>query len=144
MATIYDIARTANVSHATVSMALRGIGKIRPETRERIMAIARDIGYRPNTNAVALKSGVNRMITMLHTPHPFSKIAVELRNCVRNDGYELNMIELELEPSRQRGHASAFRQAARPVGANFRSRHGRGHEMPGRTRRRRKAGFPAW
>ena len=102
MATIYDIARTANVSHATVSMALRGIGKIRPETRERIMAIARDIGYRPNTNAVALKSGVNRMITMLHTPHPFSKIAVELRNCVRNDGYELNMIELELEPSRQR------------------------------------------
>ena len=102
MATIYDIARTANVSHATVSMALRGIGKIRPETRERIMAIAREIGYRPNTNAVALKSGVNRMITMLHTPHPFSKIAVELRNCVRNDGYELNMIELELEPSRQR------------------------------------------
>lgn len=102
MATIYDIARTANVSHATVSMALRGIGKIRPETRERIMAIARDVGYRPNTNAVALKSGMSRMITMLHGPHPFSKISVELRNCARNDGYELSMIELELDPSRQR------------------------------------------
>ena len=102
MATIYDIARRANVSHATVSMALRGIGKIKLETRERIMAIARDVGYRPNSNAVALKSGVNRLITVLHVPHPFSKIFMELRNCARNDGYELNMIELELEPDRQR------------------------------------------
>ena len=102
MATIYDIARTAQVSHATVSMALRGIGKIKPETRERILTIAREVGYRPNSNAVALKSGTSRMITMLHMEHPYSQILPELRSMVRQAGYELNMMELELDPRRQR------------------------------------------
>lgn len=102
MVTIYDIARTAQVSHATVSMALRGIGKIKPETRERILTIAREVGYRPNSNAVALKSGTSRMITMLYMEHPYSQILPELRSTVRQAGYELNMIELELDSSRQR------------------------------------------
>lgn len=41
-----DIARAANVSKMTASLALRSDASIRPATRERIQAIAREMGYR--------------------------------------------------------------------------------------------------
>ena len=43
-----DIARTANVSTATVSFALRGSAQVSAETRSRIQRLAREMGWRPN------------------------------------------------------------------------------------------------
>lgn len=43
-----DIAKLANVTHVTVSLALRGHRSIPKTTRERIEAIAKQIGYRPD------------------------------------------------------------------------------------------------
>ena len=48
VATIADVARRAKVSTATVSRVLAGLGHARPETRERILAAARDLDYRPS------------------------------------------------------------------------------------------------
>jgi LacI family transcriptional regulator len=45
--TIHDVAREAGVSIATVSKALNGTGRVRPETRRRIAAIAADLGFSP-------------------------------------------------------------------------------------------------
>ncbi|HSX56597.1 MAG TPA: LacI family DNA-binding transcriptional regulator, partial [Sphingomonas sp.] len=39
-ATIRDVARRAQVSIASVSRALNGLGNVRQETRERVMAAA--------------------------------------------------------------------------------------------------------
>lgn len=49
-----DIARLANVTHVTVSLALRGHRSIPKVTRERIEVIARQIGYRPDPALQAL------------------------------------------------------------------------------------------
>lgn len=46
--TLKDIAKKAGVSHATVSMALRGLPKIPTQTRERIKKIADEMGYVPD------------------------------------------------------------------------------------------------
>lgn len=51
------IAELANVSRATVSRALSGRGPVSPDTRERIIRIARDVGYQPHGPAKALREG---------------------------------------------------------------------------------------
>ncbi len=47
--TIGDIAEICGLSSMTVSRALRSDGKIKPETRERILEVAHEIGYFRNT-----------------------------------------------------------------------------------------------
>ncbi|MEQ7126065.1 LacI family DNA-binding transcriptional regulator [Actinopolymorpha sp. B11F2] len=56
-ATIRDVARVAGVSVATASKGLNGKGRMRPETRERIVQSARELGFRANRNASSLTSG---------------------------------------------------------------------------------------
>ena len=55
--TIEDLARKANVSKMTVSMALRGTGRVAPATRDRIRQLAATLGYRPNASARAVSNG---------------------------------------------------------------------------------------
>jgi Transcriptional regulators len=55
--TLKDIALRAGVSTAAISQALNDRGSLRPETRERIKAIAAELGYRPNKHAAALRGG---------------------------------------------------------------------------------------
>ena len=43
--TIDNIAREVNVSTATVSRALRGLSNVAPETRQKILDMARELGY---------------------------------------------------------------------------------------------------
>lgn len=56
-ATSRDVARLAGVSQATVSRAFSPNGKISDATRERIVGIARELGYVPNLGARAMKTG---------------------------------------------------------------------------------------
>jgi LacI family transcriptional regulator len=55
--TIRDVARMANVSVGTVSKALNNNGSLRQETRERVIAVAREVGFRPNDLAQSLHRG---------------------------------------------------------------------------------------
>jgi LacI family transcriptional regulator len=49
--TIYEVAERAEVSIATVSRALHGKGTLRPETRDRVLKAAADLGYVPSATA---------------------------------------------------------------------------------------------
>ncbi|NIJ20893.1 LacI family transcriptional regulator [Sphingomonas naasensis] len=53
-ATIRDVARRAEVSVASVSRALNGLNNVRGETRERIVAAAKELGYVPHAGARSL------------------------------------------------------------------------------------------
>jgi DNA-binding LacI/PurR family transcriptional regulator len=55
--TIADIARRAGVTKAAVSFALNGQPGVSAATRERILAIAEEIGFQPNSAARALSDG---------------------------------------------------------------------------------------
>jgi DNA-binding LacI/PurR family transcriptional regulator len=55
--TIDDIARQANVTKAAVSFALNGNPGVSETTRERILTIARAVGYQPSSAARALSGG---------------------------------------------------------------------------------------
>ena len=60
--TITDVARAAGVSIKTVSNVLNETGSMRPETRERVKAAMRDLGYRLNVSARAMKAGRTNLI----------------------------------------------------------------------------------
>src|SRR5690348_2959843 len=50
-----DIAERAGVSIKTASNALNGLPHVRESTRERVLALADELGYRPNLSARGLK-----------------------------------------------------------------------------------------
>lgn len=52
-----DVAQLAGVSAQTVSRVSNGYEGVVPETRERVVAAMRELGYRPNAAARALKRG---------------------------------------------------------------------------------------
>ncbi|MCK9496905.1 MAG: LacI family transcriptional regulator [Dehalococcoidia bacterium] len=51
------MARAAGVDKSTVSRVLNGSGTVAATTRERIISVARELGYRPSAAARALRSG---------------------------------------------------------------------------------------
>ncbi len=60
-----DIADIAGVSQATVSRALRNSPLVRPETRERIQEIAKELNYFVNRNAAGLRTHQSNTIALL-------------------------------------------------------------------------------
>jgi LacI family transcriptional regulator len=54
MTTIYDVARVAGVSTATVSRVLRGSGLVHPTTRQRVLAVIETLGFIPDASARGL------------------------------------------------------------------------------------------
>ncbi|MCB1375050.1 MAG: LacI family DNA-binding transcriptional regulator [Rhodobacteraceae bacterium] len=62
--TISDLARRAGVSPTTVSHAFSGRRHVDPETRERILGIAREMNYHPSSVARGLRSGRTGMIAL--------------------------------------------------------------------------------
>lgn len=54
--TIYDVAREANVSMATVSRVVNGNPNVKPATRKKVSDVIERLGYRPNAVARGLAS----------------------------------------------------------------------------------------
>ncbi len=68
MATIKDVAHALNISYSTVSAILRGRGlelRFSEETCALVEAKARELGYRPNLAARALRSGRSYLVGVL-------------------------------------------------------------------------------
>lgn len=60
-----DVARVAGVSHQTVSRVLNGHPRVREETRDRVLAVIADLGYRRNSAARALVTSRSGTIGLL-------------------------------------------------------------------------------
>jgi DNA-binding LacI/PurR family transcriptional regulator len=63
--TSYDVARAAGVSQSAVSRCFAPGGSVRPATRERILKVAAELGYRPNALAQGLISGRTNLVAVL-------------------------------------------------------------------------------
>jgi LacI family transcriptional regulator len=67
--TIRDVARAAGVSVGTVSKALNGSGRLRPETRERVRAEAERLDFRPNDLIKSLLRGRTFTVGLITTDY---------------------------------------------------------------------------
>src|SRR5262245_28834659 len=65
--TIHDVARKANVTVGTVSKALNRNGSLKQETRDKIIAVARELGFRPNDLAQSLHRGQSLTVGLIST-----------------------------------------------------------------------------
>lgn len=63
--TIHDIARALNVTASTVSRALNGHTAISENTRTAVVKMARQLNYRPNRIAAALRSGRSHTVGII-------------------------------------------------------------------------------
>lgn len=99
--TIYDVARAARVATSTVSRSFSTPNRVNVHTRERVMAVAAELGYRPNPHARALLSGRHYTIAMvvsdITNPHYFELIrGAELR--AKASEYTLVLVNAEESP----------------------------------------------
>lgn len=65
MPTIRELAEYTHTSIATVSNVLNGKKGVKEATRQKIMAAAQELGYRPNLNARNLRSGKSRTVGII-------------------------------------------------------------------------------
>lgn len=65
--TLTEVAALSGVSVGTASKALSGNGRMRPETRERVLEAARRLGFQPNEQARALLAGRTWTVGLITT-----------------------------------------------------------------------------
>lgn len=71
--TLLDVARAAGVSKSTVSDALQGSGRVAEATRDRVRAVAEELGYRPNSAARRLRRSSTGAVG-LHLPQTATRL----------------------------------------------------------------------
>lgn len=60
--TIYDVSERVGVSLATVSRVVNNNGKVKSETRQKVLKAIKELNYRPNAMAKGLASSKTTMI----------------------------------------------------------------------------------
>jgi LacI family transcriptional regulator len=97
-ATIGDVARLAGVSRQTVSRVLNDLPRVRPETRDRVLAAVSRLGYRPNVMAQRLAGGRSKVVgvvgfdTILYGP---AATVFGVEQAARRAGYGVSIVTLE-------------------------------------------------
>ncbi len=101
---IKDIAIAAGVSHPTVSRALRGEGRMSDETRARIGALAREMGYTPSMIGRGLvtqrSSSIGLVVTNLADPF-HSEIAQGIEEEALFNRYSIFLASTTVDPARE-------------------------------------------
>jgi LacI family transcriptional regulator len=102
--TIKDIAREAQVSYATVSRAFNNTYGVKPETRERILEIARRLNYTPNGLARGLVLKQTKTIGLIipDITNPFfPEVARGIEDAAKEEGYSVFLCNTNWEQDRE-------------------------------------------
>ncbi len=91
-ATINDIARLTGVSKKTVSRVINNSPLVHPETREKVMALMKQLGYTPDPQARGLAFRRSFLIGLVYD-NPTAQYIVNMQygalDALRDSGYEL-------------------------------------------------------
>jgi DNA-binding LacI/PurR family transcriptional regulator len=95
-----DVAHCAGVSQSTVSLVLSGKaeGRVSEATQERVRRCARELGYRPNVAAQALRLGASRAVALLvpdMTNPFFSRVLRGAQRAAAAAGYIVILVDTQ-------------------------------------------------
>lgn len=71
------VAEAAGVSQQAVSQAINETGRLTPQTRARVLSVARQMGYRVNTSAKSMRSGRFDCLALMLSEHPHTSTLPE-------------------------------------------------------------------
>lgn len=111
--TIYDIARLAGVSTATVSKVLNNTGRISEKTRERVTRIMDDLNYRPNMLASAMKGKSTYQIAFFipDIDNPiYAQFVKHIEVRGQELGYNVVLCSTDNDPEKEERHVTLLRQ----------------------------------
>jgi DNA-binding LacI/PurR family transcriptional regulator len=96
--TSVDVARRAGVSQSTVSLVFsgKGAGRVSEATQTRVRRCARELGYRPNVAAQALRLGRSRAVALLvpDVTNPFfSRVLRGAQRAAQAAGYTVALVD---------------------------------------------------
>lgn len=101
---IKDIARLAGVSHSTVSRALAGNPRIPEATRQRILGLARELGYTPSLIARSLVKQqtytLGVVVASLTDPYA-AEVVGGIEAAARAASYTVLLVSSDGEPARE-------------------------------------------
>lgn len=110
--TIYDVARLAGVSTATVSRALNGTAQIAPATRTAIDQAVEQLGYRPNTIARSLVTKSTQTIAFLlpDITNPFyASLVSGIQQITLERDHTMLLCTTESDPEREEQYLNLLR-----------------------------------
>jgi LacI family transcriptional regulator len=109
--TIRDVARLANVSIGTASKALNNNGSLRQETRQRVIASAHELGFRPNDLAQSLHRGQSFTVGLISTDS-FGRFTIPimegLEECLTDSRISVFMCNATDHPEREAQHVESL------------------------------------
>lgn len=98
MATLKDVAKLVGVSVATVSYVLTGRGSVSKEVSEKVHSAVKELGYRPNRKAQAMRTGLSKSIGMILpdlTKPYFPHLAQQVESAARKAGFAVLLVDCQ-------------------------------------------------
>ncbi|MFY1633822.1 LacI family DNA-binding transcriptional regulator [Solwaraspora sp. WMMB335] len=110
MATIYDVARQAEVSPATVSRVVNGHANVDPALAERVRRAMRELDYRPNAVARNLRRSRTTLwaVVISDIGNPFFTAVVRgVEDIAQRAGYSVVLCNTDEDPAKEARYLNA-------------------------------------
>ena len=119
--TIKDIAQLSGCGVATVSRVLNNHPDVREETRQKVLAVVKEYGFRPNNNAKHLKQQTATSIAVIVKGTYnmlFADILERIQNLLRDSGRDASVYYLD-EEANEVAYADQLCRERKPLGIFF-------------------------
>src|SRR6185503_19108204 len=106
VANIYEVAKRAGVSTATVSRVLSQPDMVAPDTRRLVMAAVKQLGYTPNSAAKTLRTLRTRklLVTVPDISNPFFSLILQgIEDAALRAGYAVLVGDTQHDEQREEG-----------------------------------------
>ena len=113
MSNIYEVARRAGVSTATVSRVLGRPDMVAEETRRKVQRAVDALGYTPNSAAKHLRTLRSRklLVTVPDISNPFFALILQgIEETAQREGYAVLLGDTQHDPQREEGYAAILKR----------------------------------